>query len=184
MRQSAIALLLILTAAQSIHADDWPQWMGPKRDNVWRETGLLESFPEGGPRVVWRTPIAGGYAGPAVAGGKLYVTDYVTEDNVKVDNFDRNDIHRQRARAVPQRRDRQGNLAARISGEVHDLVPGRPALHAGRRRRQSVHARCRRQPHLLRCRHRQHPLAKESAEGVQHEDGAVGLRGPPAHRRR
>ena len=64
--------------------------MGPKRDNVWRETGLLESFPEGGPRVVWRTPVAGGYAGPAVAGGKLYVTDYVTEDNVKVENFDRN----------------------------------------------------------------------------------------------
>jgi outer membrane protein assembly factor BamB len=70
-------------------ADDWPQWMGPKRDNVWREGSLLDKFPEGGPPVAWRTPIAGGYAGPAVAGGRVFVTDYVTKDDVKVDNFDR-----------------------------------------------------------------------------------------------
>lgn len=82
-----VALLFLSPAAS--WADDWPQWMGPQRDNVWREDGLLEKFPEGGPRVVWRTPVAGGYAGPAVAGGKLFVTDYVTQDNVKTDNFDR-----------------------------------------------------------------------------------------------
>jgi outer membrane protein assembly factor BamB len=73
-------------------ADDWPHWMGPGRDNVWREEGLLEEFPEGGPRVVWRTPVAGGYAGPAVADGKVFVTDYVTEANVKVDNFSRDEF--------------------------------------------------------------------------------------------
>jgi outer membrane protein assembly factor BamB len=70
-------------------AADWPQWMGPNRDNVWREESVLETFPEGGPRVVWRVPVAGGYAGPAVSGGRVYVTDYMTEENVKVDNFDR-----------------------------------------------------------------------------------------------
>lgn len=86
---SAVALLLILTT--SVRADDWPHWMGPQRDNVWRETGLLEKFPEGGPRVLWRTPIAGGYAGPAVVGDKLFVTDYVTKDNVRTDNFNRNE---------------------------------------------------------------------------------------------
>jgi outer membrane protein assembly factor BamB len=73
-------------------ADDWPQWMRPKRDNVWREDGLLEKFPADGLRIVWRTPIAGGYAGPAVAGGKLFVTDYITQDNVQVDNFDRKEF--------------------------------------------------------------------------------------------
>ncbi len=57
--------------------DDWPQWMGPKRDNVWREQGILEKFPKGGPKIAWRTPIAAGYAGPAVAKGKVYVTDRV-----------------------------------------------------------------------------------------------------------
>jgi outer membrane protein assembly factor BamB len=58
-------------------ADDWPQWLGPKRDAVWRETGILDKFPAGGPKVRWRTPIGGGYAGPAVAKGRVYVLDRV-----------------------------------------------------------------------------------------------------------
>ncbi len=58
-------------------ADDWPQWGGPQRDGVWRETGIIEKFPTEGllPRV-WSTPIEEGYAGPAVADGRVYVTDY------------------------------------------------------------------------------------------------------------
>ena len=62
---------------------------GLTRDNVWRETGVLEKFPDGGPRILWRTPIAGGYAGPAVANGRVFVTDYITSDDVKVPNFER-----------------------------------------------------------------------------------------------
>jgi outer membrane protein assembly factor BamB len=70
------ALAALLTAAE-LRADDWPQWLGPQRDGVWRETGLLDKFPAGGPKVLWRAPIHGGYAGPAVAGGRVYVTDRV-----------------------------------------------------------------------------------------------------------
>jgi outer membrane protein assembly factor BamB len=58
-------------------AADWPQWMGPQRDDVWAETGIMERFPEGGLRFLWRKPVSGGFAGPAVANGKVYVTDYV-----------------------------------------------------------------------------------------------------------
>jgi len=65
-------------------ADDWPQWLGPKRDGVWRETGILDTFPEKGPPVKWRTPIGAGYAGPAVAGGKVYITDRVLVDGTEV----------------------------------------------------------------------------------------------------
>src|SRR5580700_8749900 len=79
-------VLFIFTA--SVQADDWPQWMGPKRDNVWREDGILEKFPVGGPKILWRMPIAGGYAGPAVSGGKVFITDFVTAADVKIDNFD------------------------------------------------------------------------------------------------
>src|SRR5438309_1851760 len=57
--------------------DDWPQWLGPKRDGVWRETGILEKFPKGGPKQLWRQPLGDGYAGPAVAGGKVFVIDRV-----------------------------------------------------------------------------------------------------------
>jgi len=66
-----------------VQADDWPQWMGPKRDSVWRETGILEKFPEGGPKVLWRVPVAYGYAGPAVADGCVYVADFVTDVDVR-----------------------------------------------------------------------------------------------------
>ena len=49
--------------------------MGLQRDGVWREEGILEKFPEGGPNVVWRKPIHRGYSGPAVADGKVYLMD-------------------------------------------------------------------------------------------------------------
>ena len=57
------------------HADDWPEWRGAGRRGVLAETGLVETFPEGGLPVAWRTPIHGGYAGPAVADGRVFVTD-------------------------------------------------------------------------------------------------------------
>jgi outer membrane protein assembly factor BamB len=82
-------LLLFLLVNTALHADDWPQWMGPSRDNVWREDGLLDTFPAAGPKVLWRTAIAGGYAGPAIAAGRVFVTDYVTDADVKIANFER-----------------------------------------------------------------------------------------------
>ena len=84
-----VTILTLTMMCWPTTADDWPHWMGPRRDNEWRETGLLSRFPDAGPRIVWRQPIAGGYAGPAVAEGRVFVTDYVTGDNVKVANFER-----------------------------------------------------------------------------------------------
>ena len=83
------ALILFLNLAATAIADDWPQYMGPQRDNVWRETGIVKELPAAGPKVVWRVPVAGGYAGPSIAAGKVYIADYVTTDNVKVANFER-----------------------------------------------------------------------------------------------
>jgi outer membrane protein assembly factor BamB len=54
---------------------DWPQWLGPDREGVWRETGLVAKFPKGGPPVIWRAPLGLGNSGPAVAGGRVYVMD-------------------------------------------------------------------------------------------------------------
>ncbi len=55
-------------------ADDWPQWLGPQRDGVWRETGIVDELPAQ-PKKLWDKPIGIGYGGPAVVGGKLYVMD-------------------------------------------------------------------------------------------------------------
>lgn len=67
---------VILFAACAARADDWPQWLGPQRDEVWRESGIVDRFPESGLEVRWRSPIGLGYSGPAVAGGRVFVMDY------------------------------------------------------------------------------------------------------------
>ncbi|MFO1501151.1 MAG: PQQ-binding-like beta-propeller repeat protein [Verrucomicrobiota bacterium] len=69
------ACLVLASGVAPTRADDWPQWLGPQRDGVWRETGILRAFPAGGPPIRWRVPIGAGYAGPAVADGKVYVAD-------------------------------------------------------------------------------------------------------------
>lgn len=66
---------LLLFAGRPDATQDWPQWLGPQRDGVWRETGILDKFPAGGPKRLWSTPVSKGYAGPAVANGRVYVTD-------------------------------------------------------------------------------------------------------------
>ena len=89
MKRFLLVCCAVALAPRPLLADEWPQWMGPQRDNVWREDGVLETLPAAGPRVLWRVPIAGGYAGAAVAGGRVFVTDYVTAADVKVANFER-----------------------------------------------------------------------------------------------
>lgn len=73
----SISLFTLIFATTAVSAADWPQWMGPNRDDVWPETGIVEKFPESGLNFLWRKPISGGFSGPAVAGGRVYVTDYV-----------------------------------------------------------------------------------------------------------
>ena len=68
-----------LVGSAAAFGDDWPQWLGPNRDSVWRETGIVREFPKDGLSVKWRSTIGGGYAGPAVAGGKVYVADYLRD---------------------------------------------------------------------------------------------------------
>lgn len=67
---------LILTLLAPASADDWPEWRGPNRDGVWRETGIVESFAELSP--VWSAAVADGYTGPTVADGRVYVADRLT----------------------------------------------------------------------------------------------------------
>ncbi len=73
---SFVFLGFVLFVAVGAHADDWPQWMGPLRDGEWRESGIVDTLPADGPQVLWKVPLAGGYSGPAVANGKVFVMDY------------------------------------------------------------------------------------------------------------
>ena len=73
-----VTILVFLANSNASTADDWPQWLGPRRDSVWRETGIIDHFPEGGLTRKWKVDLAGGYAGPTVANGKVFVHDYLT----------------------------------------------------------------------------------------------------------
>ena len=74
------ALLCGLTAATARADDEWGQWMGPNRDGVYSESGVIDAIPESGLKIKWRMPINGGYAGPAAADGKVFVFDFKRAD--------------------------------------------------------------------------------------------------------
>ena len=76
-RAASVCLAVLLTIGSTApQASDWPEFRGEGRRGVWTETGILEKFPEGGLTVRWRTPINLGYSGPAVADGRVLVTDF------------------------------------------------------------------------------------------------------------
>ena len=69
------ALIALCMAPVLGQAEDWPQWLGPERDAIWRETGIIDKFPAKGTTLRWKSSLGGGYSGPSVAKGKVYVMD-------------------------------------------------------------------------------------------------------------
>jgi len=64
---------------------DWPQFRGIHRDGRSAETGLLKSWPEGGPREVWRRPLGAGYSAVSVVGDRLYTMYAADQDGKPVE---------------------------------------------------------------------------------------------------
>ena len=73
------ALCALCSGIVDLRAADWPQWLGPRRDGTWTETGIIQQFPQDGLKPKWQAEIGGGYAGPAVVDDKVFVTDFLTE---------------------------------------------------------------------------------------------------------
>ena len=79
---SVLAVLVIagvVRGAPAVSAEDWAQWRGADRLAVWHETGIVERFPDSGLKVAWRAPVRPGFAGPAVAGGRVFVLDWMED---------------------------------------------------------------------------------------------------------
>jgi outer membrane protein assembly factor BamB len=51
---------------------DWPQWLGPNRNGISLESGLLKSWPATGPKVLWRIPLGDGYSSVAISKESVY----------------------------------------------------------------------------------------------------------------
>ncbi|MBM62385.1 MAG: pyrrolo-quinoline quinone [Acidobacteria bacterium] len=73
--QSIAVLLVVWSLANSVSADDWPEWRGQGRLGVWNETGIVDTLPEQ-LKVSWRRPINSGYSSPVVADGRIFITDW------------------------------------------------------------------------------------------------------------
>ena len=67
-----IVCLLFYGVVSTVDASDWPQWRGPEKDGISRETGLLKEWPDGGPQVLWRVSLGEGFSGISVVGGRVY----------------------------------------------------------------------------------------------------------------
>ena len=75
-------LILLAASALAARADDWPEFMGPNRDQVSAERGLIDTLTLSGPRLVWEKAVGKGYSAPSVRGGKLVVHHRIGREEI------------------------------------------------------------------------------------------------------
>ncbi len=81
-RSLLLVMLAVMLSPLAAGAADWPQWRGPHRDGISKETGLLQEWPEKGPKLLWEVKnIDFGYSTPSVVGERIYLLSNKGEDN-------------------------------------------------------------------------------------------------------
>ena len=82
MRYLIIPAVLALAAGAQTSVSDWPQFLGPERNGVYRGPALAETWPSSGPRVVWQKQVGQGFSGPVVAQGRVILFHRVSDREV------------------------------------------------------------------------------------------------------
>src|SRR4030042_3926330 len=67
--------VVLFAFLSNIYAQDWPQYLGPDRNSTSPQKGILRTWPEGGPEVLWTVNVGSGYGGPVIKDGKVYLLD-------------------------------------------------------------------------------------------------------------
>jgi len=90
MKQSKmiIAFAVLLVSIANVCAQDWPQYLGPDRNGVSPQKGILRSWPANGPEVLWTVDLGIGFGGPVVKAGKVYLLDRDDKVGDKMRCFD------------------------------------------------------------------------------------------------
>src|SRR4051812_27212211 len=84
LKFALVAGLSVATLAPLLGAD-WPRWRGPDASGVSAEKGLLNTWPKGGPKLLWTSKEAGdGFAGMAVVGGNVYTMGATGNDEYAI----------------------------------------------------------------------------------------------------
>jgi len=68
-------VIIALVFIANVHAQDWPQYLGPDRNSTSPQKGIIKSWPDKGPEVLWTANIGIGYGGPVIKDGKVYLLD-------------------------------------------------------------------------------------------------------------
>lgn len=77
-----VAVALCVAGVVRLSAEDWPQFLGPERNGVYRGPALSEMWGPQGPRVVWRKNVGQGFSGPVVAQGRVILFHRVGSEEV------------------------------------------------------------------------------------------------------
>jgi len=83
--QKFIPMIVLLVGIANVLAEDWPQYLGPNRNSISAQKGILRNWPQNGPEVLWTVAVGRGYGGPVVKDGKVYLLDRddKTGDNMR-----------------------------------------------------------------------------------------------------
>lgn len=87
-RKMFISALVLLALISNIYAQDWPQYLGPGRNGVSSQKGILRTWPQQGPEVLWTAEIGIGFGGPVIKDGKAYLLDRDDKVGDKLRCFD------------------------------------------------------------------------------------------------
>ena len=81
-------MIVLLVCISNIYAQDWPQYLGPNRNGISAQKGILRSWPQKGPEVLWTVDMGIGFGGPVVKDGKVYLLDRDDKVGDKLRCFD------------------------------------------------------------------------------------------------
>jgi outer membrane protein assembly factor BamB len=80
MRRLLLMVFVTACFATVAFGEEWPQFLGPTRNGVSPEKGLLRTWPAGGPKVLWTIDVGSGYGGAAISGGQVYILDRIGDE--------------------------------------------------------------------------------------------------------
>lgn len=83
-----IVAIALLACMSSSYAQDWPQYLGPTRNGVSTQKGILRTWPAQGPAVLWTAEVGIGFGGPVIKDGKAYLLDRDDKVGDKMRCFD------------------------------------------------------------------------------------------------
>ncbi len=73
--RACIPMIFLMVCMANVYAQDWPQYLGPNRNSISPQKGILRSWPEKGPEVLWTASLGIGYGGPVAKDGKVFLLD-------------------------------------------------------------------------------------------------------------